>query len=144
MSPVTDLLICEPGWVLLEWDFSSTTKTVQVETTKDFVGLGPSYDRFLWGLALSDKENAAVAWCLGTPVYSTGHQTYDGTFAFLLVKTRENILTDHKAKLSGRRIRRKERRPLVLLRMTNDTRQRQEKTVTISGCQRINRKQKYL
>lgn len=141
MSPVTDLLICQPGWnetspalprqcrlrrqrPLLDWDPLMTDSS-------------ESWDR-------RTKRMPLVAWCLGTPVYSTGHQTYDGTCAFLLVKTRGNILTDHKAKLSGRRIRRKERRPLVLLHMTNDTRQRQEKTVTISGCQRISRKQKYL
>ena len=73
------------------------------------------------------KRVLLVASCLGTPVCSTGHQMYDGPCMSLLVSTRKNIVLGHNAKLLGRRIRGKERRPMVLLLMTNDTKDRDKR-----------------
>lgn len=41
MPPVTDPVTCDTRQVLLEWDFSSTNKTTQVEMTKVPYRLGP-------------------------------------------------------------------------------------------------------
>ena len=52
---------------------------------------------------------------LGTPVYSTGHQMNLSKCILWMAKIRENIFTGHKAKLSGHRIRQKEKPPSVTI-----------------------------
>lgn len=58
-----------------------------------------------------------------------------------MAKTRENILTGQQVKFSGYITRLKENliRPVVFLLMTKDPKDRDKKTVIISGRKRINK-----
>ena len=75
MPPVTDPLICDTGQVLLEWDFSSTNKTTEVEKTKvpyeprPLITNSPE-------LAQLDEENADAS-CKSKllPVLLTGYKS---------------------------------------------------------------------
>lgn len=88
-----------------EWDFSSTNKTIKVETIKVLYGLEP--------LATNSPKNwhnqtrivLLVTEFLRTLIYSTGHQMQAGMYIFWLAETRDNIHTSYKAKLSRHRTR---------------------------------------
>lgn len=122
MPPVTDLLIYETGQVLLEWNFSSTNKTMKIETAKVPYGLG-----FLmktcpesWKCWTNDASKKAklltmllTNQLIGSTAYLAVHQMHAGTYTLWLVEIRENVLTGHKAKSSRHRTRWKEN--LILL-----------------------------
>lgn len=87
--------------------------------------------------------------CLGIPVYSTGHQVHTSMYTFQMAQARGNILRGHKAKLSGV-IKPKEDKGKThhthsfSLYDKQYKRQRQKKTMTISGRKRIDRKRENL
>lgn len=67
-----------------------------------------SSDKFSWELAQSHKERVACDLLAQKPSLLTAPASHFGPCTFRLPETRQNILTGHKAKLSGHRTRWKE------------------------------------
>lgn len=90
---------------------SSSTKTTQVEMTKASSGLGPLMTNSLHSLHSQTKGVLLMTSCLGTLVYSTGHQSPCWYVHLPAGRNGWNILTW--VKLSGHR-RRQDPHPVSL------------------------------
>lgn len=88
--PVTDLLICYTRQVLLEWNFSSSSKTIKIKLTKAPYRQGP-----LWQASLTPGTVGQIQCCFSVPAYLAVYQVPASIYILQMAETRENILTGH-------------------------------------------------
>lgn len=109
LPPVTNLLISDTRHVLLKWDFPSTNREDKGEDTKAFWGLG----RFIASsqrAGMAGQVECRLWLCATKPrAFQPWPPRCTRRCTFPMVENRENILTSHRAKFSGRRRRWKEK-----------------------------------